>query len=52
LTQLQPQPKRERDCECPDPERREQRLSSKVANVKTYRRRMSEYSLENLKRGK
>lgn len=52
--QLQPNPSPERDedeeCECPD--KNPPRPSSKVARVKAFARRMSEWSLENLKRGK
>lgn len=46
----QPQTKRDR-CDCRD-RKHERRPSDKVANVKTFRRRMSEWSLKNLNRGR
>jgi hypothetical protein len=50
LTLPQPAPKRERDCDC-EPRRRRKRPSSKIANVRPYSRRMSQYSLDNLRKG-
>jgi hypothetical protein len=42
---------RERDCECEEPEEREKRPSAVVAAVKGFKRRMSQYSLDNLRKG-
>lgn len=58
LTALQPQLLRSAppsDCTCPKPTRkrkRPKRPSKTIANVTPFKRRMSEYSLRNLKRGK
>jgi hypothetical protein len=40
------------ECECPEPERREPNPSNVVARIKAFARRMSQNSLDNLKRGK
>jgi len=47
----QPQPKTQRD-RCEEDKRRRRRPSSVVAKVKQFTRRMSQWSLDNLKRGK
>jgi hypothetical protein len=47
----QPQPARERD-RCRDCRKHNRKPSSVVANVKVYKRRMSQWSLDNLNRGK
>jgi hypothetical protein len=48
-----PQPQTQK-CECPDPEEereRNRRPSNVVARIKSFARRMSQNSLDNLKRG-
>lgn len=53
FAQPQPQPRTQRDeCECPEPdEEREKRPSNVVARIKGFARRMSQNSLDNLRKG-
>ena len=51
FSQPLPEARRQRDeCECPEPERKEKRPSRVVATIKSFARRMSQNSLDNLRR--